>query len=361
MAAALAIGRRGMGLCAPNPAVGALVVKDGVILARGWTMPGGRPHGETEALRGAGSHAKGATLYVSLEPCSHHGKTPPCTDAIIAAGISRVVYAVSDPDPRACGLATRFLEEAQISVTANVLAHEAKCDHLGHFLCVSENRPMVTLKLAVTADGYAAAGEERETRLMITGEPANRFVHILRAMHDAILIGIGTALADDPLLTVRLPGVRDRKPLRIVLDSGLRLPLRSRLVETAAKIPLLVIGAEGAAKERAAGLRAAQAGVVLVRRETSGRVDLLAALKLLAARGLTRILCEGGPQIGAALIAQKLADDAIIFTSPKSLGQKGILGLGALAATRLADPFHYRVGETRRIGEDRLTRYERVM
>lgn len=361
MAAALAIGRRGMGLCAPNPAVGALVVKDGVIVARGWTRPGGRPHGETEALRGAGSQAKGATLYVSLEPCSHHGQTPPCTDAIIAAGISRVVYAVSDPDPRACGRAARILEDAGIAVTANVLSEEAKRGHLGHFLCVSEKRPMVTLKLAVTADGYAAAGQGSEARLLITGKPANGLVHVMRAMHDAILIGVGTALADDPLLTVRIMGAGDRKPLRIVLDTDLKLPLDSRLIETAARIPLLVIGAEGVAEERAARLGAAHAEAALVRRDAAGRLDLLAALRLLAAHGLTRILCEGGPQIAAAMIAQKLADEVVILTSPKPVGQKGILGLEAPAASRLADPLDYRLAEDRMIGEDRLTRYERVL
>src|SRR5262245_29439858 len=228
MAAALAIGRRGYGLCAPNPSVGALIVKDGAILARGWTKPGGRPHAETEALRDAGAGAKGATLYVTLEPCSHHGHTPPCTDAIVAAGIGRVVYAIDDPDPRAKGSAARILGGAGIGVTTGVLAGEAKRAHLGHILCVTEKRPMVSLKLALTADSYAAR-QGAGPRLKITGATANGLVHVMRAMHDAILIGIGTALADDPLLTVRLPGVEDRKPLRIVLDSDLRLPVLARL------------------------------------------------------------------------------------------------------------------------------------
>jgi diaminohydroxyphosphoribosylaminopyrimidine deaminase / 5-amino-6-(5-phosphoribosylamino)uracil reductase len=359
MAAALAIGRRGFGLCAPNPSVGALIVKDRAILVRGWTKPGGRPHAETEALRDAGVDARGATLYATLEPCSHHGQTPPCTDAIIAAGIARVVYAIDDPDSRACGSAAAILEAAGIDVTKGVLEAEAKRAHLGHFLRVREKRPMVSLKLALTADSYAAA-EGAGPRLKITGSPADDFVHIVRAMHDAIMIGIGTALADDPLLTVRLPGVEDRKPLRIVLDSDLRLPPLARLSVTAAKIPTLVIAGEGASEERAARLRAARVEITYVRRNAVGHIDLGAALELSASRGLTRIFCEGGPQIAAALIGQGLADEVTLLTSPKPLICKGV-GLDAAAASMLADPRHYRLAETRMIGADRLTRYECVV
>ncbi|MGH6820074.1 MAG: bifunctional diaminohydroxyphosphoribosylaminopyrimidine deaminase/5-amino-6-(5-phosphoribosylamino)uracil reductase RibD, partial [Methylocella sp.] len=186
MAAALALGRRGLGLCAPNPAVGALVVKDGVIAARGWTKPGGRPHAETETLREAGAQAHGATLYVTLEPCSHHGQTPPCTDAIIASGVGRVVYAVDDPDPRACGRGAQILADAGIEVTRGVLAEEALRANLGHFLRVTRDRPMVTLKLALTADFYAA-GAAGDPRLVLTGAPANGLVHVMRAIHDAVM------------------------------------------------------------------------------------------------------------------------------------------------------------------------------
>lgn len=359
MAAALAIGRRGFGLCAPNPSVGALVVKDGVILARGWTKPGGRPHAETEALRDAGIDARGATLYVTLEPCSHHGQTPPCTDAIMAAKIARVVYAIDDPDPRACGSAARLLEGAGIDVTRGVRSEEAKRAHLGHFLRVTNERPMISLKLAVTADSYAA-GPASDPRLLITGAPANGLVHVLRAMHDAIMIGIGTVVADDPLLTVRLPGAEDRKPLRIVLDSNLRLPLSSRLVATAGEIPTLAIAAEDASAERAARLRVAHVEVVYVGRDAAGHVDLGAALELLGTRGLTRIFCEGGPRIAAALIGQGLADEVTFLTSPKPLNGRGA-GLDAAAASALADPRYYHVAEGRMIGVDKLTRYERVV
>lgn len=206
MAAAIALGRRGQGLCAPNPAVGALIVRDGVIVGRGWTKPGGRPHAETEALRAAGDRAQGATIYVTLEPCSHHGATPPCAEAIIAAKIARVVYAACDPDPRVAGRGHKLLTEAGVEVTQGVLAEEARRANLGHILRVSRQRPLVALKLALTADGYAA-GSAHDPRLAITGPHANGLVHVMRAMHDAIMVGAGTIAADDPLLNVRLPGL----------------------------------------------------------------------------------------------------------------------------------------------------------
>jgi diaminohydroxyphosphoribosylaminopyrimidine deaminase / 5-amino-6-(5-phosphoribosylamino)uracil reductase len=360
MAAALALGRRGLGLCAPNPAVGALTVKDGVIVARGWTKPGGRPHAETEVLREAGVNARGATLYVTLEPCSHHGKTPPCTDAIIAAGVGRVVYSVDDPDPRACGTGTKILTDAGIKVTRGVRAEEALRAHRGHFLRVTRGRPMVTLKLAMTADSYAA-GAAGDPRLVITGAPANGLVHVMRTIHDAVMTGIGTVLADDPLLSVRLPGLEGRTPLRVLLDSDLRLPARTRLVTTAAKIATLVIAGEGASELRAERLREARIEIVNVRRDAAGRVDLHAALSLLAARGLTRIFCEGGPRVAAGLIGQCLADEVLIFTAPKPLGRDGVLGFGADTASLLADPTRYRLAETRTVGADRLASYERVV
>jgi diaminohydroxyphosphoribosylaminopyrimidine deaminase/5-amino-6-(5-phosphoribosylamino)uracil reductase len=360
MAAALALGRRGLGLCAPNPAVGALVVKDGAIVARGWTKPGGRPHAETEALREAGLQAHGATLFVTLEPCSHHGQTPPCTDAIIAAGAGRVVYAVDDPDPRTFGRGAQILADAGIEVTRGVLADEARWANLGHFLRVTHDRPMISLKLALTADFYAA-GPAGDPRLVITGAPANGLGQVMRAMHDAVMTGIGTILADDSLLSVRLPGLEDRKPLRVVLDSDLRLPPSARLAATAARIPVLVIAGEGASEERAARLREARIEVADVRRDARGRVDLDAALTLLAARGLTRIFSEGGPRLAAGLIGQGLADEVIIFTAPEPLGRKGVLGLDPNTAALLGAADHYRLAETRMIGADRVTRYERVV
>ncbi len=360
MTAAIGLARRGLGLCAPNPAVGALIVRDGVIVARGWTQSGGRPHAETEALSKAGPLARGATLYVTLEPCSHHGKTPPCAEAIVAAGIARVVSAIEDPDPRVAGRGHRILEAAGIKVTTNVCAEAALRGNLGHVLRVTKGRPMAALKLALTADGFAAA-PEGEPRLSITGAVANGYVHMLRAMHDAILVGARTALADNPLLTVRLAGLEARKPLRVVIDSDLKLRLKSRLVETAAVYPVLVIAAEDASTEKEARLASLGVDVARVRRDEAGHAELGDAFELLAARGLTRVFCEGGPTLADALIARGLADEVIVLTSAKPLGREGRAGLDAASLAALADPARYEKVETRMIGEDRLMRSERVL
>jgi diaminohydroxyphosphoribosylaminopyrimidine deaminase/5-amino-6-(5-phosphoribosylamino)uracil reductase len=364
MAAALALGRRGLGVCAPNPAVGALVVRGDEILARGWTKPGGRPHAETEALLEAGAQAEGATLYVTLEPCSHHGVTPPCTDAIIAAKIARVVYAVGDPDPRVAGRGHAQLLEAGIAVTSNVLASEARRANLGHFLRITQRRPMVTVKLALTADLYAA-GSRHDRRLLITGAVANGFVHIQRALHDAVMVGHHTIEADDSLLTVRLPGLEARRPLRVVLASGLDLPEKTRLAATAGEYATLVIGTEGAEEAAAETLRAEKMETAFVARDQTardsarGHVDLVAALEYLAAKGITRVLCEGGPRLASLLIERDLADEIMILTAPKVLGREGVAGLGAAAAAALADPTRYEISASRALGVDRLTHYTR--
>jgi diaminohydroxyphosphoribosylaminopyrimidine deaminase/5-amino-6-(5-phosphoribosylamino)uracil reductase len=359
MAAALALGRRGLGVCAPNPAVGALIAHGGVIFGRGWTRPGGRPHAETEALREAGAAARGATLYSTLEPCSHHGETPPCAEAIAAAGISRVVYAIRDPDPRVAGDGDKILTAAGVSVTKGVLEDEARRANLGHMLRIAENRPMVTLKLAMTSDFYAA-GSRHDPRLVITGAAANGLVHMMRAMHDAIMVGSGTIIADDSLLSVRLPGLEARKPLRVVLDTDLRIRIKSFLVATAREIPALVIAGEGASATAATRLRAAGVEVEFVPRDEFGRASLRAALELLAARGLTRIFSEGGPRLAAALIGEGLADEVNLLTSPKPLGREGVPGLAPPAAAILADTARYSCGQARFVGADRLVRYERV-
>jgi diaminohydroxyphosphoribosylaminopyrimidine deaminase/5-amino-6-(5-phosphoribosylamino)uracil reductase len=360
MAAAIALARRGLGLCAPNPAVGALIVKDGAIVARGWTKPGGRPHAETEALREAGESARGATLYVTLEPCSHHGKTPPCAEAVAVAGLARVVSALEDPDPRVAGRGHRLLAEAGVKVATGVCAEAALRANLGHVLRVTSGRPMISLKLALTADGFAA-GPKGDPRLAITGAAANGYVHVLRAMNDAVLVGARTALADDPLLTVRLAGLEARKPLRIVLDSDLKLRLKSRLVETAAVYPVLCIAAEDASMEKEERLAALGVEVVRAPRDQAGNADLGIALALLAARGITRVFCEGGPTLADALIARGFADEMILLRSAKPLGRDGRPGLSAGSLAALGDSTRYRIAETRMIGQDRLTRSERVL
>ncbi len=360
MAAALNLARRGLGRVAPNPAVGALVVKDGAVVARGCTGVGGRPHAETIALREAGAAAVGATLYVTLEPCSHHGRTPPCAEAIIAAGIARVVSALDDPDPRVRGQGHAQLRAAGIDVRTGVLAEAAFRLNLGHILRVTQDRPMLTLKLAETADGYAAE-PSGAPRLMITGDTANAHVHMLRALHDAILIGSGTALADDPLLTVRLPGLEVSKPLRILLNSKLVLSPASRLAMTAVDHPTLVVTTEAAAAPPAAQLAAKGVEIVRVAGDFAGHVDLAAALAYLAKRGLTRIFCEGGPRLAASLMQSGFADEIIVLTSASALGRPGLAALDAASRARLNDPTRYRCAEARMIGPDRLRRYERLL
>src|SRR5215831_3423708 len=225
MALALALGRRGLGRTWPNPAVGAVVAKDGVIVGRGWTQPGGRPHAETQALGRAGAAARRATLYTTLEPCSHHGKTPPCADAIVAAGVARVVSALADPNPEVAGAGHWRMAQAGITVEVGLGAEEARRAHAGHIRRMQDGRPQVMLKLAVSADDKVGLAGRRPTA--ITGGKARNQVHLLRATNDAVLTGIGTALADDPLLTCRLPGMGS--PVRVVLDATLRLPLDGRL------------------------------------------------------------------------------------------------------------------------------------
>jgi diaminohydroxyphosphoribosylaminopyrimidine deaminase / 5-amino-6-(5-phosphoribosylamino)uracil reductase len=360
MAAALNFARRGLGRVAPNPAVGALILKHGVIVGRGVTAPGGRPHAEVLALNEAGAAARGATLYVTLEPCSHFGRTPPCADALVAAGVARVVSALEDPDPRVAGQGHRRLAAAGLAVETGLLAEAARRINLGHILRVTAGRPMLTLKLAMTAEGFAA-GPPGAPRLKITGAVADGRVHMLRALHDAVMVGAGTVRADDPQLNVRLPGLEDRKPLRVVLDSGLGLPLSARLVQTARTHPTLVIAAEGASPEAAGRLADHGVEVVGVRADASGRIDLDAALTLLGARGLTRIFCEGGPQLAGTLIGRRLADEVMIFQSPAGLGQAGLPALDAPSRAALTDPALYRERLPASAGEDIIREYERII
>ena len=359
MAAALAFGRRGLGQCAPNPAVGALLVRDGIVVGRGVTGSGGRPHAEAAAIAEAGAEARGATLYVTLEPCAHQGRGSPCAPSIVAAGIARVVSAMEDPDPRTAGQGHALLRQAGIEVSVGAGADQARADHRGHILRVTRGRPMVTLKLARTADGFAA-GDEHDPRLAISGEAANLRVQVMRSMHDAIMVGIGTALGDDPLLTVRLPGALGLKPLRVVLDSRLRLPPRSRLCATAGDFPTLVIATEAAPEARRQALEAAGVAVALVAGDAAGHVDPGAALRLLAQRGITRVFSEGGPRVGSALIAQGLADEVVLFTALKPLGRPGVPALSRAALEALDNPARYREAGTEQYGADAMRRLERL-
>jgi len=356
MALALALGRRGLGRTWPNPAVGAVIVKDGIIIGRGWTQPGGRPHAEIEALRRAGEAARGATLYVTLEPCSHYGKSPPCADAIIAAGLSRVVSALEDPNPEVAGAGHARLRAAGIAVDIGIGAEEARRDHAGHIRRMRDGRPHVILKLAVSADGKAGAPGRKP--LAITGEAARDRVHLLRAQSDAIMVGIGTALADDPMLTCRLPGMEKYSPVRVVLDSALRLPPGSRLARSARDVPVWVV--TGGEASRTAENALLREGVTVLRAaQSDGRLDLAAVLKLMGARGVTRLMVEGGPTLGAALLAADLIDEAVLFQSSKVVGTDGVDALDGLPLTVLTQSPRLKCVMSEPVGADTRLVFER--
>ena len=358
MALALSLGRRGLGRTWPNPAVGAVIVKDGVIVGRGWTQAGGRPHAEIEALRRAGAAANdatfGATLYVTLEPCSHHGKSPPCADAVVAAGISRVVSALDDPNPEVAGAGHARLRAAGIAVEVGLGADEARHDHAGHILRFTAGRPYVLLKLAISADGKAGAAGRKP--VAITGEAVRDRVHLLRAQSDAVMIGIGTALADDPLLTCRLPGMAKNSPVRIVADSILRLPIGARLVQSACDTPVWVLTG-AAAPQEAENVLQAHGVKVLRLPESTDPLALKDGLEFLAAKGITRLLVEGGPTLAAAFIAADLVDEAILFHSAKVVGADGVDALDAAALATLAERLNRVTSEA--VGADRQDLYER--
>ena len=354
MRLALSLGRRGLGRTWPNPAVGAVIVRDEEIVGRGWTQPGGRPHAEIEALRRAGAMARGATLFVTLEPCSHHGKSPPCADAVIASGIARVVSAMEDPNPEVAGRGHGRLRSAGTAVDVGIEAATARRDHAGHIRRMRDGRPQVMLKLAISADGKAAGAGRK--RVPITGNAVRDRVHMMRAESDAIMIGIGTALADDPVLTCRLPGMAKMSPTRVVLDAGLRLPLQSRLLATAGEMPLLIMAGKHAPAASETAVRRHGAEVVRVA-ETEGRLDLREVLNLLAQRGITRLMVEGGPTVASALIEADLVDEAVFFHSPVVIGEEGLPALESRAA-QLPNQHLNRVS-SEPVGPDRQEIYER--
>jgi diaminohydroxyphosphoribosylaminopyrimidine deaminase/5-amino-6-(5-phosphoribosylamino)uracil reductase len=354
MELALSLGRRGLGRTWPNPAVGAVIVKEGVIVGRGWTQTGGRPHAEVEALRRAGAAARGATLYVTLEPCSHHGKTPPCADAVIAAGIARVAAALEDPNPEVAGQGFARLRAAGIAVDIGVGAVQARRDHAGHIRRMTAGRPQVLLKLAISADGKAAAAGGKP--VAITGEAVRDRVHFLRATSDAIMVGIGTVLADDPMLTCRLPGMAQYSPVRMVLDSMLRLPVGARLVRTAHETPTWAVAGAQAPAENERRLLAH--GVEVLRSPPGmARPELKSVLARLAAKGITRLMVEGGPKLAAALIAADLVDEAVLFRSPNIIGPDGVEALATESLSALTSRLQRIAREP--VGADTQETYER--
>jgi diaminohydroxyphosphoribosylaminopyrimidine deaminase / 5-amino-6-(5-phosphoribosylamino)uracil reductase len=333
MRAALGLARRAVGSTAENPAVGCVIVRDGVVVGRGATQPGGRPHAETEALRQAGAAARGATAYVTLEPCAHHGQTPPCAEALASAGLSRVVAAIRDPDPRVDGGGLLALERVGIEVVTNVLSEDAAQLMAGFLARLKSGRPHVTLKLATSLDGRIATASGNSK--WITGPEARARGHLMRARSDAILVGIGTVLADDPLLDCRLPGLEARSPARIVLDSTLRLPAGCRLLATAARLRTIILTTDAANPGTVAALEAKGCEVRLIGSDEDGRVDLVAAFAMLGDLGFGRVLVEGGGSVAAGLIKGGLVDEIDWFRAPLVLGGDGLPGVAQLGLERV--------------------------
>ena len=350
---ALSLAARGLGRVWPNPAVGCVLVKDGRVIGRGWTQPGGRPHAETEALARAGAAARGATAYVSLEPCAHHGQTPPCSDALIAAGVARVVVACVDPDPRVAGQGLARLEEAGIAAAVGPCEDDARRLNAGFFSHVERGRPMVTAKLATTLDGRiaTAAGESQ----WITGPESRAYGHQMRADHDAILVGVDTVVADDPALTCRLPGLEDRSPVRIVLDRRLRTPPTAALAASADQTPTWIVTETPGDADQARALASLGVEVITV----AATADLDAVLAALADRGLTRLLVEGGGRVHASFFAAGVVDRIAWFRAPLALGGDGLAGIAPLGLGRLADAARFRLTAVRPLGDDVLETYER--
>ncbi|WP_415405300.1 bifunctional diaminohydroxyphosphoribosylaminopyrimidine deaminase/5-amino-6-(5-phosphoribosylamino)uracil reductase RibD [Tateyamaria sp. SN3-11] len=348
MRLALSLGRRGQGQTAPNPAVGCVIVKGGRIIGRGWTQPGGRPHAETVALAQAGDAAREATVYVTLEPCAHHGKTPPCTDALVAAQVGRVVIAALDSDPRVDGAGIAKLRAAGIAVETGLCGHEAEADLAGFFLKTEQGRPFVTLKLASSFDGRIATGTGESQ--WITGPDARRQVHAMRARHDAVMVGGGTARHDDPSLNVR--GLGDvRQPARVVVSRRLDLPLLGTLARTAKDIPVLLCHGRDADPMLQQAWR--DLGAELLPCNARGaQLDPNAVLQQLGAHGLTRVFCEGGSALAASLIEADLVDRLVGFTAGLTIGAEGLPNIGALGLGQLSEGARFELVSLTRAGDD---------
>lgn len=348
---ALRLARRGLGTTAPNPSVGAVIVDaaSGEIIARGRTQPGGRPHAETEALRRAGDRARGTTLYVSLEPCSHHGRTPPCADAIITAGVRRVVAAIADPDPRVSGRGLERLRQAGIEVTTGLLSDNAKWVARGHIVRLTERRPFIQLKLAVDADGQVRSGSAGRP-VWVTGPEARAHGHLLRAHTDAILVGRQTVIDDDPELTCRLPGLEGRSPVRIVLAKTADGLLGSKLLQSARTTPVWVFSAKLLERGRGHELERCGARVFPVP-VVADRLWLPAVAEAIVAEGLTRLLVEGGPTSWRAFAAAGLADEAVLFHARPGSDPVAIEQASG-AVTRLMGDAGLRLADQRRLPAD---------
>lgn len=357
MALALMLGRRGLGRVAPNPSVGCVIVRDGRIVGRGWTQPGGRPHAETQALAQAGEAARGADVYVTLEPCAHHGKTPPCAQALINAGVARVIVTTEDPDPRVSGAGFNMLRAAGITVQTGLMEEAALADNAGFFARITLDRPFVTLKLASSFDGRiaTATGESK----WITGAEARRLVHGLRAQHDAVMVGGGTARKDDPSLTVRGLGTA-WQPSRVVVSRRLDIPLMGALARSAKDVPLMIC--HGADADTALVRTWQDIGAKLIPCARQGaQLDPEDVIRQLARAGVTRVFCEGGSALAASLIDADLVDRLVGFTAGLAIGAEGLPSIGALGLGQLDAAGRYRLVETRAVGNDVLHVWERSL
>lgn len=361
MASALALARRARGLTAPNPAVGALIVRDGIVLGRGTTSAGGRPHAETNALAQARERfggCEGATLYVTLEPCAHHGKTPPCAEAVAAAGITRVVCPIGDPDPRVAGRGFERMRGAGIVVDVGLMSEAARTVNEGFLSRIERRRPHVLLKLATTLDGRIATrtGESR----WITGPASRRHVHLMRAQSDAILIGAGTARADDPMLDVRGLGISGRSPLRVVLDGGLSIGLTSRLVRTAGELPTWILHRSNVEPERRDALEDLGVNMMAVP-DVDGLPDLRASLERLAGElGVTRLMCEGGGRLAASLLSAGLVDELVLFQAGKVIGGDGHPAVQGFGLGDLGGAPAFSLSQMRVLGADTVSHWVRA-
>ncbi len=353
MAEAIALGATHIGQTGTNPSVGCVVVRDGAIVGRGVTAKSGRPHAEPQALAEAGELARGATAYVTLEPCSHFGKTPPCVNALIASGVARVVVAVTDPDPRVSGNGLRILREAGIAVESGLMEEAAKRGLAAYLTRQTQGRAHVTLKLAVSNDGML--GRRGEGQVRITGSQSREAVQHLRAESDAILVGIGTVLADDPELTCRLPSLKGRSPVRLVLDRLLLLPLTSKFVHGARKVPVLaVVSPDETLRDEAWLARRSdleKAGVEIL--EAESLTDLL---RQLAARGLSSLMVEGGARVAEEFLKADLVDRVWLFQGPGTIGETGVPSPMAPGHV----PLGFELVSDETMGDDRLEIFERM-
>ncbi len=358
MHAALVLARRGLGRVWPNPAVGCVLVRpdlDGRVVGRGWTQPGGRPHAETMAISAAGDLARGATAFVTLEPCAHQGETPPCADALITAGVARTVIAVGDPDARVDGSGVARLEAAGIDVTLGVQADAAADLNLGFLNRTGLGRPLFTLKSATTLDGRIAtrSGDSQ----WITGADARAHGHLLRAQHDAVLTGIGTVEADDPSLTCRLPGMAARSPMRIVCDSRLRLSPSSILAATAHEVPTMAITVADHDNKRAARLRDLGVDILVIAADGDGRPAAGGIAQALGEHGLTRVLVEAGATLNAAFLRAGVIDRIVWFRAAKALGGDGLGAIADLGIESLGEAYTYQRLSIRECGGDVIEEY----